>query len=117
MVKTEGKTWFFFLNMEEFRVQTDVTWMNRGHRGHMHSVPKIMVADKLFIPCASIPILTAHLIFLGYRVVHWSKQKAKHDYFFKYGGIKSTNTGLQIRRSNKESLGIIIHMSSEKHIL
>ena len=27
------------------------------------------------------------------------------------------STGLQIRRSNKDNLGIIIHISSEKHIL
>ena len=27
------------------------------------------------------------------------------------------DSGLQIRRSNKDNLGIIIHISSEKHIL
>ena len=31
--------------------------------------------------------------------------------------LGQAKTGLQIRRSNKDNLGIIIHMSSEKHIL
>ena len=31
--------------------------------------------------------------------------------------MHSTCTGLQIRRSNKDNLGIIGHISSEKHIL